>query len=1055
MLKKIVLILLLTNGLLLIAADSQRLIFREEFETTNDLSSNWEIIPETGKIDVQIVKENNSENLALKMQSNSPASAALLSRPLKLKTGRLYRLTARVCAENLVANPLDRYPTSVAACLSMANLPFTNHSPAIGGSTTWKNIDYLFIAVSSEDRIRLNFGFNGTAQGTVWFDQIELYEEEDLRLLIPPETVQWFQKGYRFPYQGWIYLHLEGSPYERGLQHGWLLSEEIVAYMRKLAIRANEKDPPAGWQQLRFDSDALFLRNFDTEFLEEMQGIADGLNRRGAKFDFKPGKFDLLDIVTLNSAIDLGQLSSALRKTPHSLSGKSFQPFPQEENQPERLHKCSGFLANRSATKNGDLLISQMFMWNGYTGVHWNIIVDLIPDQGYRLIYQTFPGGIHSGADFYLNSAGLIIGETTVMQTPFDISGFAQASRIRKAAQYAANIDQFVRLMTTRNNGLYTNDWLLADYCQNEIAIFLLGTKRFKLWRGSKGDFPGKTIDFYWSVNNNKDDFVRREYLIDHQNAPQDLIFNPANRDLAFYEYYQKNAGKIDLPGAIRLLATSPINRPHACDGKITSGELAKELGFLAHYGKTTLREKFPGETLRLPALPDAIPHLTLGYATFSAKFFHEQIKKYPRPDAKKGSVNTKKIEVAAPEYWLKIDRNQLWQNTIFPASEAENWLISASAAYWKLLDTLPENNEQCLTYWQNNLAELNLRMNFLLEREGSFPPLKAARSYQFYNSYQLPRIRGLFFLHQLRLIAGNEKFFKLLREVHRRFQEREISNNDFLQIGKKFIAPEVLEQLFKQWIASDQLPAIEFQSEISPHPSGQFNLKIVLRQKNQPLLLAVALRVETESKNHILLLILKEAETSQQLTFSEKPLAVTLNPLGDIPLRTENFFLSTNFFDEFAQSVLIYQTSREIEAAHTLALRYQTLLADTFSEVLIPLYKDYEVPQEILKTKNLIICAQPGGSDLLTTILRQIGLQFGNGYFYFQNKLYNQEDDGLVLVLPSIFNHQRFMLLIIANSSLQLYQMTKNFLPPLQWGIFKKDRLSEQGFFYPAASKL
>ena len=29
--------------------------------------------------------------------------------------------------------------------------------------------------------------------------------------------------------QGWIYVHVAGTPYERGYQHGWLLADEILA----------------------------------------------------------------------------------------------------------------------------------------------------------------------------------------------------------------------------------------------------------------------------------------------------------------------------------------------------------------------------------------------------------------------------------------------------------------------------------------------------------------------------------------------------------------------------------------------------------------------------------------------------------------------------------------------------------------------------------------------------------------------------------------------------------------------------------------------------------
>ncbi|HSQ34496.1 MAG TPA: C45 family autoproteolytic acyltransferase/hydrolase, partial [Candidatus Binatia bacterium] len=475
------------------------------------------------------------------------------------------------------------------------------------------------------DRVGLHLGYNGAAGGTAWFDDIRLEEVNDITAVVPAATIERYGKAFRFSDRGWIFLHVEGKPYTRGFQHGYLLADETAAYMEKLAVLQDSADPKQGWSQLRLLTDALLLRQYEEEYLLEMRGMADGMNARHAAMKHKSGPIELLDIVTVNSAIDLGQLAGALTRTATPLSGRDFPPAG-EDLIPDRLHKCSALLANRSATIDGGLIFFQMFMWNGYTGVDFRVICDLIPEKGQRLVYQTFPGGIHSGTDFYLNQAGIMIGETTVQQTPFDVSGIPQSDRIRKAAQYAASVDDVVRILHTRNNGLYTNDWLIADARRNEIAVMLQGTKTYKLWRGREGEFPGNTTDFYWCVNNAKDPEVRKEYIPDPQNSPFDLTFSPSNRDIAMFDFFQANRGRIDLHAAIGLMASSPINRPHACDGKITTGEMAREMVFMAHFGKTTLREKIPGETPRMAALPDAVPHLTLGYSVFSPLVLTEKI---------------------------------------------------------------------------------------------------------------------------------------------------------------------------------------------------------------------------------------------------------------------------------------------------------------------------------------------------------------------------------------------------------------------------------------------
>ncbi len=47
--------------------------------------------------------------------------------------------------------------------------------------------------------------------------------------------------------------------------------------------------------------------------------------------------------------------------------------------------------------------------------------------------------------------------------------------------QYADTIDEAVEILKKDNNGLYTNEWLLADINTNEIAMFELGTHKSKL----------------------------------------------------------------------------------------------------------------------------------------------------------------------------------------------------------------------------------------------------------------------------------------------------------------------------------------------------------------------------------------------------------------------------------------------------------------------------------------------------------------------------------------------------------------------------------------------
>jgi hypothetical protein len=1012
---------------------------------------------------------------SLRLHHAEPASSSVFSEPLPLQVGRFYRLRAWLRTVDAFTNPADRYPTPVAACLTMESFPFTNHSPAAGASSEWREVTVTFVATRASDRIGLHLGYNGKAGGTAWFDDVELEEIADITAVVPAETIQRFGKAFRFSDRGWTFLHIEGKPYSRGYQHGYLMAAEIAAYMEKLAVLQNSANPTQGWSQLRLLTDALLLRQYEEEYLLEMRGMADGMNARKTAMKHKSGPIELLDIVAINSAIDLGQMDSALARTAMPLSGRDFPPAGEEQI-PDRLHKCSGLLANRSATTNGDLVFFQMFMWNGYTGVSFNLICDMVPESGRRLVYETFPGGIHSGTDFYLNDAGIMIGETTVQQTPFDITGIPQSDRIRKAAQYATSVDDVVRILDSRNNGLYTNDWLIADARRNEIAVMLQGTKKYKLWRGRNREFPGDTTDFYWCVNNAKDPEVRKEYIPDAQNSPMDINFSPSNRDIVMFDFYQQNRGKIDLAAAIGLMASSPVNRPHACDGKVTTGEMAREMVFMAHYGKTTLREKIPGETPRMPLLPDAVPHLTLGYTTFSPKVLSAMIQALPvprgdaaqsvgsavpaeenqaKPAAPQGdaarSVGTA-ADISAVSDLYAFPASKLWSNTVYPASARENWLVSASAAYHGLLRRLPADGAEAAVAMRDSLAEMNDRLLFLVGQEGNLAAVQGERDYGRYGTYQIPRIRGTFLLHQLHLAMGSQAFSAFMKELHARFQNRPISNLQFKELLRKASPDQALADAAEQWLTRIDLPSPAL-SASSRQDNGQWQVTLEVVQPQAPhFRFWTTVRLETKKKSFWKSIEVKAGRQSFEFALTDKPVRLVFNAGNDIPAANDRFFTFSHFNDRFASTRVVYGTCREIEAFHSLGLRFCTVLADAFSEILPALHKDSELSRALQADSDLIVLGGSEDNLLSRELGEKLGLELGKNWFSWNGRVYGQENDGLLVVYPNPDNPRRMVTLIVANSALQLYQMTKSYQILPSWALFRGDTVVERGYHHPAA---
>src|SRR5215469_3313092 len=346
--------------------------------------------------------------------------AIVHSAPVNLTIGKRYELSGWVRTENLKVRDTDRSPIATGASLSMASMPFDVHSASLGGTRDWTRVALKFTATRAQDQIVFAVAQGGAFQGKAWFDAVSLDEASTDDAWPARDAVRTFGPAYRYPSAGWTYLHIEGKPYERGYQHGYLMAREIPEYLERCA--ADMGTNAAGWGNLRTSANALFLRGFDHEILEEMRGIADGASDAGARW--KDRRIDLLDIVVANSTVEMGELASAVNATPTGLEGLSFDAPPYAGGKRDSvLDHCSAFAATGPATRDGKMVIGHVTWWPLTLAEQTNVMLDIKPASGHRMLMQSYPGGIESGTDWYQNDAGVVLTETTIDQTPFNVAG--------------------------------------------------------------------------------------------------------------------------------------------------------------------------------------------------------------------------------------------------------------------------------------------------------------------------------------------------------------------------------------------------------------------------------------------------------------------------------------------------------------------------------------------------------------------------------------------------------------------------------------------------------
>ncbi|MCC7154483.1 MAG: hypothetical protein IT161_07895 [Bryobacterales bacterium] len=755
-------------------------------------TGNWSAIRGSAQVDNSVTRTGKP---SLRIEPGAGgAEARVRSAAVTLVAGKHYELKAWIKTQAMEVSDLDRTPIATGASIAMSSMPFDVHSESLSGTRDWQPVSLKFTATRSKDQIELRAAEGGQFKGRFWVDGVSLDEVSGLGDWPVKDAVDTFGPAYRYPKGGWIYVHIEGKPYERGFQHGYLLAREIEGYVDRCAAQLDPKSKRAAWNNGRATADALFLRGFDEEMREEMKGIADGAAAAKAQYDGRA--IDLRDIVAANTITELGLLSPANRVTPTGLEGLRLS-LPDYFNPKRDVgigDRCSAFAATGKATRDGRMVIAHLTMWPLTLAEQTNIMLDIKPEKGHRLVMQSYPGGIQSGTDWYQNDAGVVLTETTIRQSPFNMRGTPVAFRARQAIQYGTDISQVAQHLMDRNNGLYTNEWLIADAKNDEIAMFELGTNKTRLYRSSKNEWFGGVEGFYWGCNNAKDLQVRTEYTPDPKQDPQDIPYVSSDRDRKWLQLYDTHKGQIDERFAFLALRTAPLVSASAFDGKVTTGEMASRTMLWAVLGKPNQRECEPNRWQK-EQYPGNEGIYSSGYRLFAAE-----------PDENlRASIQSREQErlarqpgdtAAAKTKWRKIEPERLWKGWIMPAADSDRWLTASGAVYHALLAS--EEFPRELGAW---------RIRYRAATRTKDWPLRQL-SFDLRNSdwFEASRAKGVLLLDALRLKMGDEKFLQLMRDFYTAHTTSTASTAEFTAAAEKTLGSP-LDAFFTEWLDGTGLP--------------------------------------------------------------------------------------------------------------------------------------------------------------------------------------------------------------------------------------------------------
>ncbi|MBI1851239.1 MAG: peptidase C45 [Planctomycetes bacterium] len=320
---------------------------------------------------------------------------------------------------------------------------------------------------------------------------------------------------------GWIYVHLEGQPEYVGFQHGYLLANEIDD-ARNVFVKYVPVATKRDWEFFRKTARDLFWPRLTTDERREIDGIAAGARAHGKAIDRD-------DVAAINGWIEIAMYYiPKLEKRSNAAPGN-----------------CSAFIATGSYTTDGGIVMGHN-AWVDYAiGERWNVVLDIVPAKGHRIFMDSFPGYIHSGDDFAVNDAGILVTETTITQFKgFEPAGTPEFARARRAIQFSSTIDEWAHAMIDANNGAYANSWLVGDRKTGEIARLELGLHNTPLTKTNDGFFVGSNFP--------ADPKLRAE---ETTFDPNDAGNSANARRRRWEQLMEKNRGRIDVEAGKRFLA--------------------------------------------------------------------------------------------------------------------------------------------------------------------------------------------------------------------------------------------------------------------------------------------------------------------------------------------------------------------------------------------------------------------------------------------------------------------------------------------------------------------
>ena len=394
---------------------------------------------------------------------------------------------------------------------------------------------------------------------------------------------------------GWLYVSIKGAPKKRGYDYGLCVADRMKKVFKMLQFNCMT-NYGRDWSYFIELSDKYLFDIIESdfrEFFDEMVGFTEGCCAGGTKTTVR-------EIVAWNNMISLLDYIH-----PYATGGRASSEGGASD-------RCSSFIACGDYTKDGGIVLCHSNFSEFLEGQFANVVLDILPSKGHRILLQGFIGWMWSGTDFFVTSAGIVGAESTLGGfNKYEENKYPISCRIRQCMQYGNTLDDYLRILQKGNAGDYANAWFFGNIKTNEIMMIELGLKYVNVKRTTNGYFIGMNAAYdprirnLECVNTGIDDVRRHqgarkvrlpqlmeEYKgrIDEETAKVMIAdhydvylhrYNPCSRTVcAHYELDPREF----MSQESRPVPFAPRG---AVDGCVITSEMAKKMKFLLRWGNS------------------------------------------------------------------------------------------------------------------------------------------------------------------------------------------------------------------------------------------------------------------------------------------------------------------------------------------------------------------------------------------------------------------------------------------------------------------------------------